>query len=286
MMDRKITYLAMFIGVMLSVSMVSGEIDFLLTDDGIVPILTDYTGGGGGNETDPYWTANQSSYVPYTGATTTLNLGSNALTTTGNATASNLKTGSTSYLYTDSSGTHAIVNGVEKMRLGTGLFNTEFHSTAGLHFAAATDEIISIETDGSSGRLEIGSPGGTGNYIQITDGDMMFLGNADYTIIPGYAKYFARYGGAGATNIGIQFDDLVDLAIEVIDINGNSMTKWYVAGSPPSIYFPVKVRADDYYSGDDSQGITNTTGYWLCNSSDCSSTCQVQIKDGLITGCT
>jgi hypothetical protein len=50
-------------------------------------------------------------------------------------------------------------------------------------------------------------------------------------------------------------------------------------------YVQSTLRANDYYSGDNSQGITNTTGLWLCTNSGCTTTCQVQIKDGLITGC-
>lgn len=50
-------------------------------------------------------------------------------------------------------------------------------------------------------------------------------------------------------------------------------------------YVQSTLRANDYYSGDNSQGITNTTGFWLCKDSNCATTCQVQIKDGLITGC-
>jgi hypothetical protein len=45
------------------------------------------------------------------------------------------------------------------------------------------------------------------------------------------------------------------------------------------------LQAGNYFSGDGSQGITNTSSYWLCTASDCSTTCQVTIKDGLITGC-
>lgn len=40
-----------------------------------------------------------------------------------------------------------------------------------------------------------------------------------------------------------------------------------------------------YYSSDSSEGITNTTGYWLCTSDKCKTFCQVQIKNGIITGC-
>ncbi len=45
------------------------------------------------------------------------------------------------------------------------------------------------------------------------------------------------------------------------------------------------LQAGNYFSGDGSQGITDTSSYWLCTASDCSTTCQVTIKDGLITGC-
>jgi hypothetical protein len=46
------------------------------------------------------------------------------------------------------------------------------------------------------------------------------------------------------------------------------------------------IQADSYKSGDGSLGITDTSSYWLCTASDCSTSCQVSIKDGLITGCT
>ena len=46
------------------------------------------------------------------------------------------------------------------------------------------------------------------------------------------------------------------------------------------------MQADDYYSGDGTQGITDSTSYWMCTAADCSTSCQVLIKDGLITGCT
>jgi hypothetical protein len=36
----------------------------------------------------------------------------------------------------------------------------------------------------------------------------------------------------------------------------------------------------------EGNGITDSSSYWLCTASDCSSSCQVSIKSGLITGCT
>lgn len=38
-------------------------------------------------------------------------------------------------------------------------------------------------------------------------------------------------------------------------------------------------------STDSSLGITDSTSYWLCTASDCSTRCQVTITNGLITGC-
>ncbi|MFA5084362.1 MAG: hypothetical protein WC475_03215, partial [Candidatus Paceibacterota bacterium] len=45
------------------------------------------------------------------------------------------------------------------------------------------------------------------------------------------------------------------------------------------------LRANDFYSGDGTQGLTNSTSYWLCADSACTTKCQVTIKDGFITGC-
>ena len=50
-----------------------------------------------------------------------------------------------------------------------------------------------------------------------------------------------------------------------------------------------KIKADIYLSGDDSMGITNTTGFEVCLDgvgAKCpGGWCVLQIKDGLITGC-
>jgi hypothetical protein len=34
-----------------------------------------------------------------------------------------------------------------------------------------------------------------------------------------------------------------------------------------------------------TQGLTDSTSYWLCTAADCSTKCQVTITNGLITGC-
>ena len=45
------------------------------------------------------------------------------------------------------------------------------------------------------------------------------------------------------------------------------------------------LQAADFYSGDGTQGLTNSTSYWLCTDATCAAKCQATIKDGLITGC-
>jgi hypothetical protein len=51
------------------------------------------------------------------------------------------------------------------------------------------------------------------------------------------------------------------------------------------IYTTGRVQAADYYSGDGTQGMTDSTSFWLCTAADCATKCQVVIKDGLITSC-
>lgn len=76
-----------------------------------------------------------------------------------------------------------------------------------------------------------------------------------------------------------------------------------LSATPPKLYFSSSLdtniyrsaantlRTDDtfqaggYKSSDGAAGISDSSSYWFCTSSDCSSTCQVEIKDGLITGC-
>ena len=45
------------------------------------------------------------------------------------------------------------------------------------------------------------------------------------------------------------------------------------------------IKGNDYYSGDGTKGMTNSTGFWMCTDSTCIAKCQVTIKDGLITSC-
>jgi hypothetical protein len=46
------------------------------------------------------------------------------------------------------------------------------------------------------------------------------------------------------------------------------------------------IQADSYKAGDGTAGSTDNTSWWLCTAADCSTKCQVDIKDGLVTACT
>lgn len=77
-----------------------------------------------------------------------------------------------------------------------------------------------------------------------------------------------------ATNVN-QFIGLAhDQTNGVIDVGTGKLTT------------PDAFQAADYYSGDGTQGATDNTSFWLCTAADCSTKCQVTIKDGLITSCT
>ena len=91
-----------------------------------------------------------------------------------------------------------------------------------------------------------------------------------------------RVVGTGGVAIGVGAAG-VDYKL-IFDGETNDGTVTYMEDED-RLDFDGAFKANDYYSGDGSQGITDTTSYWLCTASDCSTTCQVTIKDGLITGC-
>ena len=119
---------------------------------------------------------------------------------------------------------------------------------------------------GSGGNTAVGYMAGE----DVTTGaGNVFLGNQagqDQVTTESNQLYIANTNTATPLIYG-EFDNTY------LEINGDANVTGYIQGQ-------------DYYSGDGSQGITDTTSYWLCTAADCSSSCQVSIKDGLITGCT
>lgn len=70
------------------------------------------------------------------------------------------------------------------------------------------------------------------------------------------------------------------ISVQDIDFSGN-------INGIGNIFTTGKIQGN-FYSSDNSQGITNITGYKLCAKTaglSCQTWCTVQIKNGLITGC-
>jgi len=108
-----------------------------------------------------------------------------------------------------------------------------------------------------------------------------------------YESYGLHIDMQNPTNLGTS-DEWYNYGIFIDDgqssagVTGYSI--WVDDNSPA--YFDTDInatghiKAGEYLSGDGSQGITDASSYWFCSASDCSTTCQVDIKDGLIVGCT
>ncbi len=83
--------------------------------------------------------------------------------------------------------------------------------------------------------------------------------------------------------LGSLINRVTKLFVQDINFNGN-------INGTGNITTTGKISTTDviqgnYYSNDSSAGITNTNSYWVCIDPKCKNTCQLQIKNGLITGC-
>jgi hypothetical protein len=75
-----------------------------------------------------------------------------------------------------------------------------------------------------------------------------------------------------------------------LEMSYNPSNPTDVINNPNRIIFPTSAGNVSFSGGtfesNGTAGITDSSSYWLCTASDCSSSCQVQIKGGIITGCT
>jgi hypothetical protein len=97
-------------------------------------------------------------------------------------------------------------------------------------------------------------------------------GNASFN------QSFANTLYAPNTTSGIQY------LINGSNINFSSVSFNILINGTGNITTTGKIQGN-YYSNDNSLGITNITGYSVCLTSNCVSKCVLQIKNGLITGC-
>jgi hypothetical protein len=79
-------------------------------------------------------------------------------------------------------------------------------------------------------------------------------------------------------------DDIADYYFRVdansLYLKNNSFTKTFEVTRETGL-----VNAKAGYSVNSQIGITNNTGFWMCKDATCSTTCQVDIKGGIIVGC-
>lgn len=95
--------------------------------------------------------------------------------------------------------------------------------------------------------------------------------NSTYSVNASYASNAGSATSAGTCSIATEATTATSLNDGTITLEDDANNNW-----------------NNPYGGFASQnniGITDTTSYWLCTASDCSSSCQIQIYGGLITGC-
>ena len=183
--------------------------------------------------------------------------------------------------------------------------------TSLFHIFSPVDGYMTFEDAGNGVKYDMGSLGG---YMRLKDsiGGTTFIRFAGTVSLDFNADTSIRFNTNKNDRDTIFYGDLAEIArfdagTESLDFDDNQQVKFGTGGDSeiyydgtdliidPDVVGTGKVligatgdddlQAGNYFSGDGSQGITDTTSYWLCTAADCSTTCQANIKDGLITNC-
>lgn len=135
---------------------------------------------------------------------------------------------------------------------------------------------------------------GSGNIVIGYDIDGLSATAANFLNIGGmiYGDLSAnKYAGIGTTSPEFKLDVSGGLRIEGSNRlyfggtgAGDTLGNIYHDGT--DFVFSDTIKPTGYKSSDGTSGITNSSSYWFCTAADCSTKCQVNIKDGLIVGCT
>lgn len=173
-----------------------------------------------------------------------------------------------------------IVNGISQFNQGIGIFDSGLAILTNTSYMLPSIQIGNVDP-GALSFTEFqlfNDAGQVGNIFTTT--------NALGAFLPRYnnSLFVSTVNGGNLILGNIVSGDIIFTAGGInnrFEILGSGAVNSYVP-----TYMQSSLRANDYYSGDNSQGITNTASYWLCTNSGCTTSCQVQIKDGLITGCT
>lgn len=128
------------------------------------------------------------------------------------------------------------------------------------------------------------------NYGDVLNRNFIFMGGRKDANDggEGKAETFAigtsYYGSGNSAKLWIRSDfDFDNVNPNRIPDNSSLINIFGVSGAGAEVNGTF--QASDYYSGDGTQGDTDTSSWWMCVDSDCNATCQVSVKDGLITGC-
>lgn len=133
-------------------------------------------------------------------------------------------------------------------------------------FSTSSNAVIGATGSGGvSASLLIGN--GVGNTNFGSEAAKLFVG-----VVGNNTRLIAAKGGLGQTRSAYSVLNFSDYEVFNVSNRGEVLAK------------NISI-VENYKSSDGSIGITNTTGFWMCTDSLCVTTCQVSIKNGLITGC-
>lgn len=249
-------------------------------------------------------------FVPYIGATKAVNLGSQNFTTTGTGTF-----GTTHQAIIGSDGSYSFygIDGTTTTTLNNGVYAGTFNNAGtsawiadgvygvyavdGTHEAWLSDGVqAGYFTDGTrtvslaDGSYAINATGYSifddGTYTaQLTGGT-----EAGYFTDGTKTVYLVDGTEAGYFSDGTRTVYLADGTSGAYLADG-SLTTYinngtYGFNTNGIIYATNVIETTTNFACNGSSGITDSTSYWLCTASDCSTSCQVTICGGIITGCT
>jgi hypothetical protein len=167
-----------------------------------------------------------------------------------------------------------IVNGLESNNIS--YFDAiTYHTASNRHsdnisidFGTGNDAYIFYNTSQTPDALSIGVSNDSRNFLIHEQ--------------PDFGTDFAHAQQTNPT-LYIQSSDATDIT-QFISFT-HDQTNAVIDTGKGKVTTPDAFQAADFYSGDGTQGATDSTSFWMCTAADCSSKCQVTIKDGLITSC-
>ncbi len=207
-------------------------------------------------------------YTEYGLYTSYLNVGSDAV---------ELYNGTEYGLFTDGFSTLKILDGTQNIYSvdpNSNIAILSDGSAAGIFYNSSYK--ASLGVNGYAGYLEDGSS----NNITLADGTYAVNATGMSQFNSGTTNV-VMHDGTYALNVSgtSNFSD----GANSVQLTDNT----YAVNATGGIYASGDIQTGtSFKSSSGNQGIDDTSSYWLCTASDCSTTCQVSIESGIITGCT